>query len=600
MRERTIQHLTDRLRDGAIDRRDFLRRAAALGVAAPVATMLAEVAAAQGATPGASPAASPVAEPFTSITREEYLAQVLEAYDLSEPQNQGGQLILVSTSDIGTLNPVVRSDVIALYAINLIFNYLATQSPVDGTMAPDLADYWEVAGDGMTYTFHLNKDARWHDGEPVTAHDVVMTFDAVMAENSISPLGSEFTGSVASHRAIDDYTYEIVSKQPVALFLEKTVAAIPIMPAHIWGEIPYEEWASSPGSTGTDPSQVVGSGPFRFTEWVLGDHVTVERNPDYWLPDQVPNLDTFTIRVITEPESAVQSVIAGESDTMRGMAPTQIERVEQGNPDVEIVTYDTMSWMAMVMNGDPERNSFFADVEVRRALQYAVDRELIVEQMLNGLGTPAVGVQPPTSPAYAPDRVTTVYTYDPDKAREMLEAAGWVDEDGDGIREKDGVRFSVEYPFGDGVPVNEQLVPYITQMYGEVGVEVTPAALPIPTLNEQIIGGNYDLSSVNITWTLDDLGVLYRCDAFPPAGFNLPRYCNPEYDRLNDLAIVELDAEKRRELIIEQGNISNDDAHWGLLYFGKAVVPLNKRVHNIFPSAFGELWSYPWVWLDAE
>ncbi len=587
-----ITKLTDRLRAGRMDRRSFMQTATALGISAGAAGMMANVAMAQEA----SPAATPVGEPTKSITRDEYRAWLEEQVPFEEPQNTGGQVILVSTSDIATLNPVVRSDIIALYAINNIFNYLVGANPIDGTMAPDLADYWEVGADGKTYTFYLSKDARWHDGEPVTAHDCVMTFEAVMAEESISPLGSEFTGSVASMRAVDDHTFEIVSKEPVALFLEKTVSSIPIMPAHIWGDIPHSEWASSPGSTGTDPSQVIGSGPFKFVEWVLGDHVTIERNEDYWQPERVPNIDRFTIRVITEPESAVQSVITGESDTMRGMAASQIDRFD-GIESVEIETFDTMSFNSFLMNADVEKGLPFADTKVRQALMYAVDREMIVESMLMGIGTPAIGVQPPSSPAYAPDRVNTVYTYDPELAASLLEEAGWVDTDGDGIREKDGEPFSVEFIYGEGTPLNEQLVPYLQQVFRDIGVDVQPRSGPIPTISEQTIQGNYELTLIGITWNLDDQGVLYRCDAFPPAGFNLARHCNPEYDRLNDESILELDPEKRRELIIEQGNVSNDDAHYGHLLFGQSVVPMNTRVRNAFNSAFGNLWSLTDAWV---
>jgi peptide/nickel transport system substrate-binding protein len=596
MSGKAVQRLLADVRAGRIHRRAFVQRATAMGMSAAAAGILARSASAQEATPAATPAGAVT----TSITRDEYVAQLEAAFPFEAAQSEGGQVILASTADIATLNPVIRSDVIALYAISNIFSYLAIQSPIDGAMAPDLADYWELDADGVTYTFHLNQDATWHDGKPVTAHDVVLTFDAVMGEDSISPVGSEFMGSIASYGAVDDHTFELVGKEPSALILEKTVAAIAIMPKHIWGSIPFAEWGSAPGSTGTDPAQVIGSGPFRFKEWVLGDHVTIERNEEYWLPDRVPHIDAFTIRVIGEAESAVQSVIVGESDTMRGMSPTQIDRVRSGNPEIETVTFDDMSWVFFLMNADAETGTFFADAAVRQAMMYAVDRDLIVNTMLGGLATPAVGVQPPGSPAYAPDAVTTVYTLDPDKSRAMLDEAGWVDSDRDGIREKDGVTFSMDFQYSDSAPVNEQLVPYLRQAFGEVGVEIVPRVLPQTTLMEQVIAGNYQMSTLKIFWTLDDQGVLYRCDAIPPAGFNLARHCNSEYDRLNTESQTELDPAKRRALMIDQGNISNDDAHYGLLYFGQSVVPVNSRVRNMFYSAFNELWSLTEVWVEAR
>lgn len=597
MPEEQLQPLVQALTSGKLDRRAFMKASAAAGVTAAAAGMLADSALAQDATPAASPAGGGT----KSITRDEYLALLRESFPYEEAESEGGQVIIASTSDIATLNPVVRSDVIALYAINNIFNYLATQNPIDGTMYPDLADYWELGADGMTYTFYLNQNATWHDGEPVTADDCVMTFDAVMDEKSISPLASDFIQNVASYRAVDTHTFEMKAPAPAALVLEKTVGAIPIMPKHIWGDIPHAEWASSPGSTGTDPSKVIGSGPFVFKEWVLGDHVTISRNENYWLPDGVPHIDEFTIQIIAEPETAVQSVVVGDTDMFRGLAPSQIERVRSNNAAIEIVTYETMSFGGFVMNASQERGSFFSDTAVRQALMYAVDRELVVESMLDGLGTPSIGVQPPPSPAYAPDQVTTVYNYDPEKSKQLLEDAGWVDSDGDGVREKDGVKFSAEFLFSEGSTLYEQLIPYLKQVFADVGVEVLPKSVPAPTLSEQVVGsGDYEISTTGITWTLDDQGVLYRCDAFPPAGFNLPRHCNPEYDRLNTESQTELDPEKRRQLMIDQGNISNDDAHWGIMYFGQGVFPVNSRVRNAFFSAYTELFSYADLWIKAE
>lgn len=251
------------------------------------------------------------------------------------------------------------------------------------------------------------------------------------------------------------------------------------------------------------------------------------------------------------------------------------------------------------MNADEERDSFFSDTQVRKALMYAVDRELIVDTMLNGVGTPAVGVQPPTSPAYAPDLVTTVYDYDPDKSRAMLEEAGWVDSD-DGVREKDGKKFSLEFLYGEGSTLNDQLVPYLKQVFADVGVEILPKMMPAPAMTEQVILGDYEMATFNVYWTLDDQGVLYRCDAIPPDGLNLSRHCNPEYDRLNTESQTELDPEKRLQLMVEQGNIANDDVYWGLLYFSQSVVPIGPRVKNAFYSAFGELWSIPDIWLTSE
>ncbi len=537
---------------------------------------------------------------MTSITRDEYLKHLWASLPIEPPESTGGHVIMGTTTDLATLNPVIRSDVIALYVINFVFSYLAIQSPVDGTMVPDLADYWERSDDGITYTFHINQNANWHDGQPVTAADCVFTFEAVLDEDSLSPIRSDFMQVVNSYRAVDDKTFEMTVSAPMAQALEKTIAAIPIIPQHIWADIPISEWGAAPGSTGTDPSQVVGSGPFRFVEWVGGDHATIERNDDYFVPELLPAIDLFSLRVHKDPQTAIQALITGEVDIAYKISPEQYEGLQASNPEFQFQVFDDWSWTAFIGNADPEIGEFFVEPEARQALMYAVDRELVVDSILNGLGVPAIGIQPPSSPAFSPDQVSTVYTYDPEKSNELLESIGWVDSDGDGIRERDGVKFSVDFVYSADEPVNMQLVPYLQQEWQAIGVEVIPSAIPAPTLAPQIIDGSSQLALIKITWTIDDLGLLYRCDAIPPAGFNLPRVCNEEYDVLNDEALYELDPERRRDLNIQQANIANDDAHWGVLYFGQSIFPASPRIHNFFANGISGMWSTPLLWVSEE
>ncbi len=137
-----------------------------------------------------------------------------------------------------------------------IFSALATPSVIDGSWVPDLADYWEVSADGTVYTFHLNPDATWHDGRPVTAHDCVFTLNAVLDESGLSGLQSSVASVVRSYRAIDDHTFELVAQRPVAVLFDKSIGGISIVPKHIWEPIPFSDWGAAPGATGADPSQV--------------------------------------------------------------------------------------------------------------------------------------------------------------------------------------------------------------------------------------------------------------------------------------------------------------------------------------------------------
>ena len=597
---RSLQHLLDDLRHGVIDRRTFFRAAAAIGVTTGTAFALAgpALAATPEASPDTSPAASPAAGPGTkSITREEYLAQMRDHFGFTAPESTGGEIIFTNSADIGTLNPIIRVDINALFLLQNMFSQLAVQSVIDGSPVPDLADYWETSADFMSYTFSLNKNATWHDGNPVTADDVIFSFKAAMDESGISPYRADLTANVAAITAIDDHTVRIDAKEQLAVFLNKTALLVPIVPKHIWESIPVANWGSAPASTGTDPSQVIGSGPFKFVEWAQNDHATMERWDDYWVPEMIPSIDRGTYRVVPDLSTAIQTLKTGESDIV-GVPPQQIKEFD-GSNDVTVATFDDWSWTLFSPNQDPAVAKFCQQREVRQALMYALDRESIVDGILAGNAVVAEGLQPLPSRAYAPDRLSTTYTYDVEKAKALLESAGWVDSDGDGVREKDGLKFSTELYFDSSDVAIAQLVTYMQQAWKEIGIDVIPTAMVQSALIEQVVGKNdYQLAIFGISWTDEDQGILYRSDAWPDkGGFNVSRYSNPEFDKLNDEQLKEFDVDKRMAIIEESNNILNDDVAIGLMYFNKGAVGFQKRVQNYVPNAFGAFWQLPFAWI---
>ena len=590
-----LSELLDQLRRGDLSRREFLQGATAAGVSAGAASLLARSASAQS-----TPVVTPVSGGgTTSITRDEYLAQLAEAFPREEPENTGGQVIMISTGDIQTLNPNIASDITSSHIHYHTFSRLTFDSAIDGSQIPDLADYWEVSDDGLVYTFHLNPDAVFHDGDPVTAEDVVYSFDSVMDETSLSVRRSDLMQVVESYRAIDDHTFELTALDTFATTLIKSAKLVAIVPKHIWEPIPFADWGSAPGATGQDPAQVVGSGPFRFGEWVQNDHVTIERFEDYFVPEMVPTIDSFTLRITPEASSALQTLVTGETDIAE-VPNAQVESVIESNPDLVIDAYDTTKFSYLGFNMDPEQSPLFVEIPVRQAMMYALDRELAAEEIFSGYSIRADGMQTPLSSAYAPDQTTTIYSYDPEQAMALLDEAGWTVGD-DGIREKDGVRFSFELFFQQGQQTYAQLVPYLQQAWADIGIEMEAVELPITTLLDNANARTFTALLLDFIWFVDgDQGSLFRCDALPPNGFNQVGYCNEEFDRLNDEQLLELDVEERNQLLIEQSNIVNDEVAIGMLFFDQAVVASQPRLHNFEPNGYGILQSLPFVWVEEE
>jgi peptide/nickel transport system substrate-binding protein len=595
-----LDNLVDKFRSGQLSRRGFMRRATALGVSAAAANMLAHNALAQDSTPvQGSPAASPAGtgQVITSISREEAQAAVDAAFEFEEPQNQGGQLIQTQTTDISTVNTVLSSDAYSTWITGFIFDSLIGASVVDGSYIPGLADSWEIAEDGITYTLKLHEGVKWHDGQPFTADDVIFTFDMALAENSQSVRKGTVEGVLASYEKVDDYTVRFIAKAPSAIFLSDGLGQFGIMPKHIWQDVDPADWPSDAGSTGQDASRVVGTGPFRFVEWVLGDHVTLEKNAEYWDTANVPVIDTYFYKVVAEATTAIAELQTGESDVIE-IPFAQANDLRESNPELNIVDFDTLNFNFFVMNQDEAKFDIFTDVKVRQALLYALDRDLLADIVYDGFAIRADGTQPVLSIAFAPDRINTVYNYDPEKAAALLEEAGWT-VGGDGIRENDGQRLSFECNYSEGAPTYLAQIPYMQQAWREVGIEMLPSAIPFPTLSENLDTGSFQMSVLGFSWTVDGgQEAMFACEQTPPNGFNYMHYCNEEYDALVEPSKRELDVEKRIDILVEMSNIVNDDAAVGITVFRKSIYGGSPRLHNFFPNGYSEVWWLTRAWLE--
>ncbi|MDP9354632.1 MAG: ABC transporter substrate-binding protein [Chloroflexota bacterium] len=595
-RNRQFEELIGEVRAGRVDRREFLKRAAAIGLSASTIglALRAEAALAQEG----SPAAGGAGETITSITTEEYLKNVREAFPFEEPQNQGGQVILGDSTDISTVNAMLAGDSPTFDVIlGTVYETLYGSSVINGQPVPSgLANFWEIAPDGVTYTFHLNEDAVWHDGEPVTAEDVVFSFDAALNPETGTTYLTSNEAAIASYKAIDEHTFQLVAKDRLVTFLYDVF--VPIMPKHIWENVPPAEWATDPGSIGTDPSRVIGSGPFKFVEWVQGDHVTLTKFDDYYA--DVPNIQEFIFRVLPDDAAAVQALRTGEVDIVDGVPPAQFEELEAAE-GIEAEAYDTFSFTWYAYNLDPEKTTLFQDKEVRQALFYALDREAIVESILLGFGEVAQGTQPILSIAYAPDKLATRYDYNPERAQELLEQAGWVDTDGDGIREKNGQPLRFEAMTSEGAATNEQMIAYMQEAWREIGVDMQPVFVPFPTLLDAI-NETHDFDMVLLGFGWDPSGnqeAMFACASYE-GSFNVMKYCNEQYDALNEQQKREFDQAARINLLIEQSNIINDDLPVGIVAFRQDRTAFSEALHNFFPIGLGLLWSLSYIWVEQS
>ncbi|MBA2753241.1 MAG: hypothetical protein H0U40_02100 [Chloroflexia bacterium] len=565
-----------------------------------LAMLLAPAAAAlaQDATPGASPVASPAGSPVAlgetiqSPTRDQLRAEIDADLGYTEAAQQGGTFIDAGTSDIQTLNPLLSEEVQTSTVMGFIYDSLIGGDPRTGQPAPlGLADSWEIAPDRVTYTFRLNQDARFHDGVDVTAEDVVFSMDALADEATGSTYTGTFNNAVASYRAVDADTVELVATEPLASFLYD-IFAIYIVPKHIWGSVPFDQWKTHPGSTGQDTSMVIGSGPFRFQEWRQGESVTLARNDDFY--GKVPYIDAYSLRIWPDQQQVVNALLNDELDTAE-LEPADVSAIE-GTEGIVVTDYPTQGFTYIEYNLDPAVTTLFQDARVRQALFYAMDREAIVNDILLGYGEVAQGTQPVISYAYSPDQITTQYTFDQERARQLLTEAGWADTNGDGTVDREGQEMAFEYLYPSGSPTSDQLVAYIQDAWRQVGVEMTPRALEFPALIEATTTTpTFAVAQYGFSWDASFIqDAMFGCDQYQ-VGFNDMRYCNPGLDEIHNQARREFDEERRAQLLIEASNIVNEDVPIMVTHFSQAIVAYNDRLQNYTPGPWGTELIYIWI-----
>jgi peptide/nickel transport system substrate-binding protein len=271
----------------------------------------------------------------------------------------------------------------------------------------------------------------------------------------------------------------------------------------------------------------------------------------------------------------------------------------QNNEGTGVLIYPTFSFNFYAYNLDTAKTDLFQDVEVRQALMYAQDRQSMADDIYLGYNVVANGTQPLLSFAYAPDEIETVYNFDVEKAKSLLASAGWVDSDGDGIVEKNGKKLSFKLSYPTGSATTDQVVAYYQEAWKAVGAEMEPAGVEFPALVEIITSTfDFDIAMLGFNWdATGNQGPMFNCDQYK-VGFNFAKYCNAKVDELNNGAKMELDQEKRKELLVQSMNIVNNELPVAITLFVNERTGYAKRMQNYTATGAGNINSFlPYVWI---
>lgn len=558
--------------------------AGATPAAASPTNTTAAMATATSAPDAASPAASPTAAtaPPTSAGGGDRLMGM----QIEDAANEGGTLILATPYGGETVSPF---DAFA-YAY-LAYELLAELHPETTEPVGNLAESWEVSGDGLTWTFTLREGVTWHDGEVFDADDVTTTYSIGMHPDNQYSWGF---ASLTSVETVGEQHVAMTLVEPLVDFISKVIAIWPIGPDHVWNGVDVVTLYEDPGVTGADPDRVVGTGPFRFVELVNGDHVSFERYDDYW--DGTPHLDEVVYRIVPDPSAMSQMMRAGEIDVIPfppGVDPAAVEELE-GSDEVQLAEFPSDQLQMILFNLDEARTPLFQDVQVRKAMLHALDREALVEAVLFGFGEVADGVTTPRSWAYTPDSIATTYAYDPELAISLLEEAGWV-EGPDGIRELDGQPFTFTGIVWEAnlasISFAEAIQPFWREIGLDMQVQVETTAVFFEKLGE---ARDFELAVTAQYAGVDPLfAPAYLCESSEGG------YCNAEVDELLAQAANENDQDTRLALYQQVTNILADELPVAPLAYVSGIAAVSSRVHNVFPNALNTLFNAETWWIEG-
>ena len=477
------------------------------------------------------------------------LASGVMAAGAAQAQTPPGVLVVGQIAEPKSLDPHAVTAVNDFRILMNVYDGLVRYK--DGTLEvePALAESWTISDDGTTYTFDLRDGVSFHDGSALTAEAVKFNFDRMLDENhpyhdtGPFPL-SFFFGSIDSVTAVDADTVTFKLKEPYAPFLSNL--------AYPTGLIVSPEAVKQHGKDfGRNPS---GTGPFRFAEWESNAKVVVLRNEDYW--GGAPALEAVVFRPITDANTRVAEMLSGGIDLMVEVPPDSVATFagdgsyqvhEQAGPHVWFLIFNV-------------KEGPLADKKVRQAVNYAINKKALVENVLQGTAEVAAGPTPPAF-SWAYNDALSPYPYDPEKAKALIKEAGhegaemtfYVTEGGSGML--------------DPVPMGAAIQADLAKVGLKVEIETYEWNTFLGKVNPGL-EGKADMAEM--AWMTNDPDTLpylaLRSEAWPDkGGFNSGYYSNPKVDELLEKARTSTDQDERAALYKEMQEIVQDDAPWAFI-----------------------------------
>ena len=503
----------------------------------------------------------------------------------SDEPRVGGELIIGSIQEPDSLNPWLTGLTVGQEVEMLIYESLTRVDP-EGNHVPALAsevpslENGGISEDLMTYSYTLRDNVTWHDGTPFTAADVIFTYEAI-ADPSVNALSRAGFELIESAEATDDHTVVFHLNEPSGVFLE-TWGYRGILPKHIFEneDMNTSEYNRAP---------TVGTGAYKFVQWISGDRITLERNENYYREGGYIN--TIDYRIVPSSDTLLTMLETGEIDMRFAINVEQVEIV-RGLDEYELFSTPAHAYFHFTINNaDP----ILGDKLVRQALTHGLNKRQITETVLQNL------VQPHGSPIAQPSWAyvdhNARFPFDPEQARALLDEAGWT-EGSDGVRTKDGERLSLSLLNIAGDSERLQIVQLAQATWAEIGVEVNVEQVDAATFVAAMTSQNYQFGYGFWGFSVDPSSYNERWLSTSPGQWL--NYENPEVDRLLLDAMQLIDREERKAKYAKFQDIVVEDATNVWVYNRVYFDAVKDRVHNFVPNTSNatNMWNAHEWWIE--
>jgi peptide/nickel transport system substrate-binding protein len=480
------------------------------------------------------------------------------------------------TTDVDSLNPFIGIVAEAYEVYQVMYDYLVGYSQKDFSPVPELAESWTVSEDGLTWTFKIRQGAKWSDGQPVTARDAAYTFNRIM-KGTFEQTNYPYTDNLKSVTATDDTTLVMVAKEPSPTMLRM---AIPILPEHIWKDISAKEVETFENDT-----DAVGSGPFVLEERRTGQFTRLRANKSYW--GGAPKIDELVFRPFNNADALLQALKKGEIDFADDLDPAPFNSLKN-TPGITAVAADYPGFNELAFNtgaaldtGEPigDGHPALKDKRVRQAIAHAIDRQALVDRVLQSYGSPAFGVIPSLYKDlhFAPGDGQG-FDFNLGTANQLLDQAGYRDTNGDNVREMPNggqpLRFRLFARQESGE--SQQSAQFIKGWLRDIGIATDVRVVEANRLTEIIGQGEFDMFEWG--WVVEpdpnyQLSTFtcgsrsYKSGGTVTANLSDSFYCNPAYDKLYEQQAVTIDPARRAQIVKDMQRMLYEDAPYVVTYY---------------------------------